>query len=156
MAFRNDGKQAEDAVKKIIERLNQTRLDVAGERIYDARSAKGRAHGQPGDFRLVVQGRPILIEVKSMAHDYRLPSRNFSDGQLARLHRRELAGYEVFIVVFHTRSKCWRCVPLAGLRDQWYGTSFDLQPFPNFDNLDQLFEQGLHIPITPMAARLDS
>ena len=107
------GKVAEALVSKEL-KLLATRLDFDFERITDAYSSRGGATtARPGDFLAFQAGKAVVIEVKEVAHEYRLPRQNFPLDQRARLRKRHLAGCSILVLVYSSVSKLWRILPIA-------------------------------------------
>lgn len=140
MSTANRGKVAEGLLTKQFEKLSASRADFTFERIYDARSSLGSiANPRSGDFVLYFQGKNVLLEVKEVAHDYRLPVGNFKLDQRARLRIRSLAGTVCAVAVYHTTTKSWRLLPAS-----WFGTlnqgSWDLRPIPSLTLVEVIHE----------------
>lgn len=119
----NRGKVAERLVKQELDKLSK-RANFDYERITDAYSSRGgAATSRPGDFLVFENGTAFLLEVKEVAHTYRLPKRNFPPDQRARMHKRALAGCVCTVLVYFSESKMWRCLPLsdfdAGTTGSW-------------------------------------
>lgn len=125
------GKAAEAAVRSELEVLGEM-SDFDWSRIYDARSARGRFPARPGDFEFFYPEVHGLIEAKEVEHDFRLPKKNFEDGQLARLRKRQMAGGEIVIVVYHSTTKLWTYVELEWLRHRQDLPSWDLSSLPKY------------------------
>lgn len=121
MTAADRGKKAEGKLQKAFDKLEASRQDFCYERIYDARSSMGKmSNPRVGDFVLYHQGRNVIVEVKEVAHDYRLPCGNFDRGQRARLRKRQLAGSICAILVYHSTTDVWRIATLDffGTKDQ--------------------------------------
>ncbi len=132
------GKVAEAAVKKFLVGLKERKLAFDFERKYDARSAGGRFQSQAGDFGFFSPSEHGLIEVKEVAHEYRLPKKNFGADQRARLKIRELAGGVVVILVYHLPLKRWRVLPLSAFYVE--EPSWDLSKYPDYANVSEALE----------------
>jgi hypothetical protein len=102
------GKTAETVVRRILEKLNSEFANFDYSRIYDARSAGGKFPSRPGDYELYSNGIFGLIEVKEVAHDYRLPEKNFPAAGRAKLRKRQMAGGRILVLVYHSTSGIWR------------------------------------------------
>jgi len=107
------GKAAEKVVHKILDKMNSEVANFDYSRIYDARSAGGRFPSRPGDYELYYNGIFGLIEVKEIAHDYRLPEKNFPAEGRAKLRKRQMAGGRILVLVYHSTTGKWRTAPLA-------------------------------------------
>lgn len=132
------GKVAEGKLKKAFDKLDLSLPRFTYERIYDARSSRGAmANPRAGDFVLYHEGRNILLEVKEVAHDFRLPCANFKLDQRARLRKRMLAGSICGIIVYHSTTDKWRLLtlPYFGLQDKG---SWDLSKEPELSLADIL------------------
>jgi hypothetical protein len=125
------GKPSETAVQDILTKLGNS-AEFDWSRIYDARSAGGRFPARPGDFEFFCPGVHGLIEVKELKHAFRLPSARLP--QLPKLRKRQLAGGEIVVVIFHTQLEKWRAVPVEWLSRN-LGSSWDLREFPYRDTL---------------------
>lgn len=129
------GKKPEAAVKLYLERLAGARADFDWERKYDAHSAGGRFQRQIYDFAFFAPGRHGGIEVKEVAHDFRIPYKNFKPEQVAGLRKRALAGANIVILVYHSTSQKWRPCPLrAFIGRPTDAGSWDLQAYPEKDS----------------------
>lgn len=135
----NRGKEAEKEVRKILEKFSAKWAAFDYERMYDARSAGGRFPAQVGDFSWFC-GIPHnykfgVIEVKEVEHDFRLPSKNFS--QVPKCRKRQLAGGVIVVLVNHTTTGLWRMPPFQHFAENAGAPSWDLSGFPTF-TLEQL------------------
>lgn len=133
----NRGKAAESKVRKELEILAQL-ANFDYERITDAFSSRGGATSpRPGDFLAFQEGKPFLLEVKEVAHDFRLPRANFRLDQRARMVKRHHAGCRCFVLVHSSTTKLWRMAPVT-----YFGTedkgSWDLSQLPATDLRSQL------------------
>jgi hypothetical protein len=104
----NRGKKAEAAVAKYLKLLKESDSDFDFARQYDARSAGGRFQSQVGDYLIFRPRAHAVLEVKTVAHDFRLPNKNFPADQIAKLRRREMAGSEVIVLIYHSTANVWR------------------------------------------------
>lgn len=138
------GKTAEVAVRNYLTALNNRIAEFEWSRIYDARSAGGKFPSRPGDFEFFRkwQGRPIhgLIEVKEVAHAFRLPAKNFKKEQLAKLRKRQMVGGMIVILVYHSSTGKWRDLPLHFFLDRITLPSWDLSGEPQWDSLEDLMK----------------
>jgi hypothetical protein len=135
------GKEAEKAVQKFLTDLSNRVAQFDFSRIYDARSAGGKFPSRPGDFefyRKMFDGSAVngLIEVKEVAHDYRLPAKNFKPGQLGKLRKRQLAGGRIIVLVKHTPTGRWRRPEFDWLWERSGDPSFDLRDFCEYGTLE--------------------
>lgn len=107
------GKYAENKVKEVLEKL-ALKMGFAYYRIPDAR--EGAKKEAPADFMTSEReghySQLTLVEVKEVAHDYRLPKKNFESAQRARMRMWEAAGAEGWLLILHTNLNKWRKLPL--------------------------------------------
>lgn len=140
------GKKAEEAVSKFLKRQKDNIASFDYQRQYDARSAGGRFQSQVGDYLLfrarkyqTERGEELytirhgVLEIKQVHHDFRLPNKNFSAEQIAKIRRREMAGADALILVFHTTTQTWRAPPFSIFRDEPNAPSWDLSPYHAFE-----------------------
>ena len=126
----NRGKVAEGLFQKELVKKEAAVAGFTFERIYDAHSARGAmANPRSGDFCLYFKGMNILVEIKEVAHAFRLPRQNFERGQRARMKKRELAGSKCFVVIYHSTTETWRLLPLSFFGFEDTG-SWDVQDVP--------------------------
>ncbi len=146
----NRGKYAEGEIKKYLKLLNDSHMNFTYNRNPDAHAAGGRFVPVAGDFqafhqvgtawvrdvdhedqsytdRPVPLARNFIIEVKEVAHDFRLPHANYSADKVARVEKRCKAGTEAIVMIYHTKLKTWRAVPQAVFNDRSTGGSWDLR-----------------------------
>lgn len=102
MTFANRGKAAEAAVKKYLKSIDA--VDTIHYRYPDFRA--GFKSPAPCDFMVLRQGKLTLLEVKSVEHAYRLPHKNMSPDQVARMRMWACAGAESWVLVQFTTG--WR------------------------------------------------
>jgi len=129
----NRGKVAESKLRTQFAALESGLVDFTFERILDAHSARGAmSAARAGDFVVYYRGKNFLIEVKEVAHDFRLPKSNFKRDQRARMKKRQLAGSICRVVTYHSTTGQWRIMPL-----DYFGTeetgSWDLQEFSSIN-----------------------
>ncbi len=89
----------------------------------------------PADFEAVQRGVPYLFEVKEVAHGYRLPEKNFSADKRARMHKRQMAEAECWVIICHMPAKVWRLVPLSVFLGPRV-PSWDLSSYPTFEKIE--------------------
>jgi hypothetical protein len=124
----NNGTLAEGKVQKFLAAKSEQTASFCFERILDAKAAGGRFRAQAGDFQAFSPGKNWLLEVKSVAHDFRLPHGNFEAGQRARMAKRALAGTICVVLFYSTTLKLWRLAPLSFFSNL-DGGSWDLRSF---------------------------
>lgn len=134
------GKDAETRVNDELVKLNREFAIFDYQREYDARSAGGRFQARVADFLWFMPSLHGAVEVKEVAHDYRLPKKNFKLSQRARLRARERAGGNVMVLVHHSTSSKWRYVPLSVFDENAEGASWNLAAYPTVDSVQVFFE----------------
>jgi hypothetical protein len=155
------GKFSEAEVKKVLDDISKNYLRFAAHRVMDARSAGGKFGAQAGDFFWSYKsdtGTPHgLIEVKEVSHTHLLPYKNLTPESYARMHKRQLAGSQVLVLVAHrceevvvlkgrsvgmsvalspaksSSATVWRALPLSAFADRSVGGSWDLSYSPPID-----------------------
>ena len=125
MSAANRGKWAESEVKKELAKLSAASSQFAFYRLPDARA--GSLQATLSDFLILVGGTLVLLEVKEVAHDYRLNYTNFSPSQVARQRLWEAAGAVGLVAVAHSTNKLWRVLPLERFLVRESGASWDLR-----------------------------
>ena len=128
----NRGKVAEGKVREALKKLEAEYVEFTFNRILDAHSAGGKLSAQPGDFQAFGWGRNWLLEVKEVAHDYRLGHNNFPLASVARMRKRQAAGSECLVLLYHSTTKCWR-FPRFDLFLHRDGGSWDFRGTPLVD-----------------------
>lgn len=132
----NRGKYAEGKTRDYLKLLETQLAGFTFNRVQDAHSAGGRFTPQAGDFQAfhlqADRSRNFIIEVKEVAHDFRLPHKNYSEDKVARVQKRAMAGTECLVLVCHTTTKLWRAVPFDVFRTRT-GGSWDLRTEPVVD-----------------------
>lgn len=122
MTTANRGKAAEAAVKKILSSMESASMTSA--RWPDARS--GSFVTAPCDFVALRKGKFVLLEVKAVEHEYRLPHKNASPDQIARMRNWEAAGADAWVLVHFAPLKLWR-TETVGYFLQREGGSWDMR-----------------------------
>ena len=107
----NRGKYAEAQVKKKLASLESARQ--AHARWPDARA--GSFAVALADFLIMRDRRMTLLEVKEVAHDFRLNHTNLGLDQIARLRMWASAGAQADVLVYHSTTKLWRTASI-----QWF------------------------------------
>jgi hypothetical protein len=132
-------------LQKALEAYAKTDYTFDFERIYDARSSMGKmANSRTGDFQLYYKGKAICVELKEVAHDFRLPRSNFKKDQRARMRKRQLAGVLCRVVVYHSTIDRWRVLSLSHFDGDEPG-SWDLSQNGHFP-LESVLPCLLHNP----------
>ena len=119
------GKAAEKEVQKFLEDCSATRADFDWERLPDARSSMGRVAAQVADFAYFFTHGHGAIEVKTVAHDFRLARAKVT--QFPKLMKRHRAGGRCLVLVYHSTLLRWRKVPVHLLDPS--APSWDLRAF---------------------------
>lgn len=105
---------------------------------------RGRGGKRPGDFFVFYNGTAFLIELKEVAHDYRIATSRFT--QLAKMKRFAMTGNTSGAIVFHTTTGLWRYVGNGWLQHHKEDSSYDLSEVIAFGDLydlcDTLFKKG--------------
>ncbi len=127
MATANRGKVAETQFQNALKAFDGSHHNFDWARNYDAHSAGGKFASLTGDFVWYFDGDSGAVEVKEVAHDYRLPAKNFGPDQIARMFKRQLAGACAQVVVYHSTTKKWRLIPLDYFRARLGVPSWDLR-----------------------------
>lgn len=147
MSAADRGKKAEKDVAKYLAEMSARIAVFDWHRVYDARSAGGRFAAQPGDYAFYTPHAHGLVEAKEVEHDFRLPKKNFEKEQIAKLHKRQIAGGQICIVINFTTTKLWRLVPLSFFILHLDQPSWDLTGFPTFPKaknaLDEFFNKEI-------------
>ena len=138
---KNNGRYAEDKVKTRLEEIDRTNHAFDFDRVSDAKSGHGfGAKKVVGDFQTFSPEIHCVLEVKSLAHNYRIPHKNIS--QLPKLRKRIVAGGRCLIVVYHTTSKLWRVIPAEELEIIDKG-SWDVSNYTLYADLSVALPTGL-------------
>ena len=147
MATANRGKVAETQFQNALKAFDGSHHNFDWARNYDAHSAGGKFASLTGDFVWYFDGDSGTVEVKEVAHDYRLPAKNFGPDQIARMYKRQLAGACAQVVVYHSTTKKWRLIPLDYFRARLGVPSWDLREIGEYGSavevLAALLDKGL-------------
>lgn len=111
----NRGKYAEAQVKKKLAGLESARQ--SSYRVPDARS--GSFAVALADFLIMRDGRMTLLEVKEVAHDFRLNHTNLDLSQIGRMRAWSSAGAQAHVLVYHSTTKLWRAADI-----HWFYTGY--------------------------------
>lgn len=121
------GKYAEGKVREALKELS-VQADTIFMRLPDAHAHSFVA--TVADYMVVCRGRTSFVEVKSLAHDFRVPVKNFSVDQRARMALWNTAGANLIVAVYHTESKLWRFPPFSEFISDV--PSWDLSAHPTY------------------------
>lgn len=127
------GKYAEGKIHAWMKKRAEDQAAFDFYRFPDARS--GSLKTVPADYEAFCRGANYLIEVKEVDHDFRLPEKNFSADKVARMAKRQLAGAECYVVIYHRTTKLWRLVPLP-IFMHGRPPSWNLEHFPTHAKVD--------------------
>lgn len=132
--FANRGEAAEKAVQKALEAWADESPQREANRLTDSKAAGRIIKAAPADFEFYCLHKGFslhgLIEVKETQHEYRLDRSRLT--QHARLRRRAKCGGFVFVLVYHSTTKLWRCMDQEDLGPPGLKGSWDLRPLPTF------------------------
>jgi penicillin-binding protein-related factor A (putative recombinase) len=136
------GKWSEKEVKKWMDKRSDAEAAYWAYRYPDARA--GSFQVTPADFGVLHNGHASLVEVKEVAHAFRLPAKNFSDDKRARMKKFAMAGGEGWVIVCHMPEKVWRVAPIeffvSGV------PSWDLSALPTFPKVKDVMEYIFGLP----------
>lgn len=120
MSASNRGKYAEGKFRDAC-KLFEKSAKFAFHRFPDAHA--GSMVTAPADFQTMTAGQLRMVEVKETAEVSRLPHTNFATDQVARMRLWELAGAESWVVVYHTKTKLYRCFRIESFVDRAEGAA---------------------------------
>lgn len=121
----NRGKWAEKRVKLFLK--SRESATCTHHRFPDARA--GSFTVTPCDFMVMQSSFLSVIEVKEVAHDYRLPHGNFSIDQVARMRAFKSAGARAVVVIYSSTAGCWRVIDIDFFIAR-EGGSWDFRNYP--------------------------
>lgn len=121
----NRGKWAEGRVKLFLKKYES--VSFTHHRFPDARA--GSMVVSPCDFMFIRHGLLTLLEVKEVQHTFRLPHKNFSPDQVARMRAWHSAGARAYVLVAFRLSGMWRLAPIDFFLHR-EGGSWDMTRFP--------------------------
>ena len=102
------GNAVEDLVEAVLKKWN-SRQNFAWMRLPDTKSARlNMLQANPADYVYRCGKTSGFIEVKGLAHEYRLPKGNLS--QLPNLLKWSLAGNQDVVLVHHYVTGTWRAI----------------------------------------------
>lgn len=111
----NRGKYAEAQVKKKLASLESARQ--AHARWPDARA--GSFAVALADFLIMRDRRMTLLEVKEVAHDFRMSHTNLGLDQIARMRMWASAGAQADVLVYHSTTKLWRTAEIRWFHENY-------------------------------------
>ena len=109
------GKTAEALVKKKLASLESARQ--AHARWPDARA--GSFAVALADFLIMRDRRMTLLEVKEVAHDFRMSHTNLGLDQIARMRMWSSAGAQADVLVYHSTTKLWRTAEIHWFHENY-------------------------------------
>jgi penicillin-binding protein-related factor A (putative recombinase) len=129
----NRGKWAEARVKAFLKKRESTTF--THHRFPDARA--GSMVTAPADFMFMSAGVMTLLEVKEVQHDFRLPHKNFSTDQVARMRAWKAAGARALVLIHHSTSGFWRLLDIDRFVER-EGGSWDLSNSQTYSEREAL------------------
>lgn len=148
MTASNRGKFAEGHVRTLLKKLSE-QSGFQHLRLPDARA--GSFQPTVADYLCLSSGTACFVEVKEVAHAYRLPVKSFDAAQRGRLRLFELAGARTLVCVHFSLVRLWRVAPLSYFRNQETG-SWDMRDLPA-TNLADVLPGLLYAEETSIASR---
>lgn len=125
----NRGSGAEDDVKKFLDDWASRSTHREANRLVDTKAAGRVIKAAAADFEFFCedwsQRSHGLIEVKETEHEYRLSKSRLT--QFARLRKRAKCGGRIFVLVYHSKTKLWRCLTDHDLGEISVTGSWDLR-----------------------------
>lgn len=103
------GLKAEALVKKKLVSLEAA--DFSHARWPDARA--GSFAVALADFLIMHKGKMTLLEVKEVAHSFRLPHTNLGTDQIGRMRAWKSAGAQGHVLVYSSIDKTWRAADIS-------------------------------------------
>ena len=128
----NRGKWAEGRVKAFLKKHESA--SFTHHRFPDARA--GSMVVSPCDFMFIRSGVLTLLEVKEVNHPFRLPHKNFSPDQVARMRSWQSAGARAYVVVAFNTGR-WRGLPLDYFMIRT-GGSWNMEAVPDYTEKEVL------------------
>ena len=122
MSTADRGKYAEGVVKKLLKEMEANTF--VHHRFPDARA--GSFVTAPCDFMTLKEGKLTLIEVKAVEHAYRLPFKNMSVDQCARMRSWRAAGADAWVLVYFAPLKLWRAETVDYFMQREIGGSWNM------------------------------
>lgn len=137
----SDGKFCEKKVRALLEKESAGNSRFAYERLHDARAARGKFPAQTCDFHINTfnsTGRPmsIFLECKETIEEDKISIDAFP--QFPRIYRKMLAGATGLLVVWHSKQRVFRFVPLAPFPIST--RTFKLAEYPTTKKIDDLLQ----------------
>ena len=131
----NRGAAAEKLTQDFLRKWQDASPYREANRLTDTKAAGRTIKSSAADFEFFCWDdcqRHGLIEVKQTEHAYRLAKSKVT--QLGRLRKRFKCGGLVFVLVYHSTLKKWRCLSAFDLFDENNHTaSWDMRHLPVYD-----------------------
>lgn len=126
------GKELESELSKAFKALKEADKGFDFDKVPDAYSSRGGfSTPRVGDYTLYLQGKALVLEAKEVAHDHRLPRKNFPKDERARINRRRMAGIHAMVIIKHTTNDTYRL-----LDADWFNTEMHLGDTGSWDLSD--------------------
>lgn len=137
--FADRGVKAEKAVQKFLDLWEASSPYREYNRLVDTKAAGRIIKSAAADFEFFCRPDPTrhaschgLLEVKQTEHHYRLAKDKLP--QLPRLRKRAKAGGICLVLVLHSETGLWRCLPMKFLLGPSDKGSWDLRELPTFSS----------------------
>jgi len=134
------GAYAQSKVQQFLKDCAARNAQMDWERIYDAKSSRGAIPARPGDYAVFAPGQHIWIEVKETKHTHRISKSKLT--QIPKLRIRELAGGTIFILIYHSTLKKWRCPSFEIFKANSTAPSWDLNELPLYNSVGEAIASG--------------
>ena len=125
----NRGAAAEKLTHDFLRKWQEATPHREANRLTDTKAAGRTIKSSAADFEFFCWDdcpRHGLIEVKQTEHDYRLAKSKVT--QLGRLRKRHKCGGLVFVLVYHSALKQWRCLTASEMFDESnHAASWDMR-----------------------------
>jgi hypothetical protein len=129
----NRGRVAEALIRKNLVQLENS-ADFAQARWPDAHG--GSLVTALADFLVMRSGKMTLLEVKEVAHSYRLPYSSFKSSQIAKMRMWKMAGANGHVLIYHSNDKTWRAADVSWFFLNHKTLSDDGKPIGSWDMRD--------------------
>lgn len=130
------GKTAENRVQEYLASWQERDARREFNRLVDTKAAGRVIKAAAADFEFFCLGdfgtAHGLIEVKETEHEYRLDRSRLT--QSPRLRKRVKCGGHVFVLVYHSTIRKWRCLSEEQVLDPSVKGSWDLRANPTYDS----------------------
>lgn len=151
------GKNAEEAVRKVLVDVATHHPNFDFQRMFDARSAGGRFPAQIADYEFFCRVTPAqtvhgVLEVKETEHESRLSAYLIARDKkrihikMKRWERRAAAGGFMYIILHHKTTGLWRAVDMTELK--LGESSWDVSEFKTYDSASEAVKAALPMSFT--------